>query len=155
MAISPSSPVTGAAQTGLTSPTYTLVADQSPNAHTKQWAVSALGGTQTGVEVSSVSNPFTVSVERPANYRLIGTPNPVTGVVSNVPRNTLVVRVRKGVVPLSGQNPATALMEVRMNIPAGGDVADPESIRAALSLLFGVCNAESADIGDACVTGVI
>lgn len=155
MAISPSSPVTGGAQTGLTSPTFTLVADKAPNAHANQWAVSALGGTQTGVEVHSVSNPFTLTVERPASYRLLGGVNPVTGVLGTIPRNTFTVRVRKGIVPLTGQNAVPALLECKLAIPAGGDVADPESIRAGLSLLLGAMWAESADIGDALVSGVI
>lgn len=51
MTISLTTPVTGAAQTGLTSPTYTHVVDTPPNAYTKQYAVTALGGTQTGVDV--------------------------------------------------------------------------------------------------------
>jgi len=37
-----SSPVTGAAQTGLTSPTYTVTADTPPDANAKQYAVTAL-----------------------------------------------------------------------------------------------------------------
>lgn len=155
MAISPSSPVTGGAQTGLTSPTYTIVDDTGPNAHSKQWAVSALGGTQTGVQVHSVSNPFTLTVERPANYRLLGGVNPITGVVGSVPRNTFTVRVRKGVIPLTGQNAVPTLLECKLAIPAGGDVADPEDIRAGLSLLIGALWAQSANIGDALVSGVI
>lgn len=155
MAISPSSPVTGSAQTGLTSPTYTLVEDTPPNAHSKQWAVSALGGTQTGVEVHSVSNPFTLTVERPASFRMLGGVNPVTGVLGSVPRNVFTVRVRKGVIPLSGQNPVPALLEAKLSVPAGADVADPESVRAALSLLLGAMSAESSDIGDSLISGVL
>lgn len=60
MAYSPSSPVTGGTQTGLTSPTYTLTADIAPSALGKQHAVTALGGTQTGVRTSSAADPFTV-----------------------------------------------------------------------------------------------
>jgi len=155
MAISPSSPITGAAETGLTSPTYTIVSDTAPNAHSKQWTVTALGGTQTGVEVGTVSNPFTLTVERPANFRLVGTPNPITGVVSNVPRNIFKVRVRKGCVPLSGQNAVPSLLECNFAIPAGADVADPESVRAAQSFLIGFLWANSDDFGDACISGNI
>lgn len=155
MAISPSSPITGGAQTGLTSPTFDIAVDQAVNGHSKQYAVTALGGTQTGVEVHSISNPFTLTFERPANYRLLGGVNPVTGALGSVPRNTFKVRVRKGVVPLSGQSAVPALLECSFAIPAGSDVADPESVRAALSLLIGALNAESSDIGDALISGTM
>jgi hypothetical protein len=42
MTIALTTPVTGTAQTGLTSPTYTVVADTPPNAYSKQYAVTAL-----------------------------------------------------------------------------------------------------------------
>ena len=62
MAISLTSPITGAAVTGLTSPTYTVAVDTPPNTWSKQWAVTALGGTQTGVDTSSsASRPFTLT----------------------------------------------------------------------------------------------
>jgi hypothetical protein len=155
MAISPSSPVTGGAQTGLTSPTYTIVEDQYGNGRSKQYAVTALGGTQNGVDIHSISNPFTLTFERPANYRLLGGVNPVTGVLGTVPRNTFKVRVRKGVVPLTDQNAVPELLECSFAVPAGADTADPESIRAGLSLLIGALWAESADIGDALVNGIM
>lgn len=49
MTWSPSSPLTGASQSDLTSPTYTLTSDVAPNSNGEQAAVTALGGTQTGV----------------------------------------------------------------------------------------------------------
>lgn len=50
MTIALSSPVTGGAQTGFTSPTYTLTADTPPaGSGGKQYAATALGGTQAGV----------------------------------------------------------------------------------------------------------
>jgi hypothetical protein len=49
MSISVTSPITGGAQTGLTSPTYTVVTDTAPPGNPgKQVAVTALGGTQAG-----------------------------------------------------------------------------------------------------------
>lgn len=155
MAINLTSPITGTAQTGLTSPTYTLTDDVAPNASSRQYAVTALGGTQTGVAVSSVSSPFTVTAERPASFRQLGQPNPVTGIVSNVPRNKYVVRTRKGVVPLSGQNPQVMLVETVIHIPAGADTADASSVRAALSCHIGALNQASAGIGDTTVSGVL
>lgn len=155
MSISVSSPVTGAAQTGFTSPTYTLTQDTPPDINAKQWVVTALGGTQTGVSTHSVSSPFTLAVFRPKVFRNIGTPNPVTGVVANVPNNTYKVIVRKGMVPLAGQNPRTAVFTTTMDVPAGADTASPAEIRGALSLLFGTVWQVSAGIGDTTVNGVL
>lgn len=155
MAINLTTPVTGGAQTGLTSPTYTITADVAPNSASRQYAVTALGGTQTGVTISSVSAPFTVTAERPASFRQIGQPNPVTGVVSNIPRNKYVVRTRKGVIPLAGQNPQVMLVETIIHIPAGSDTADPLSVRAALSLHLGALAQASAGIGDTVTSGIL
>jgi len=69
MAFAPASPVTGAPITGFTSPTYTLIADTAPDVNGKAYAVSALGGTQAGVVVSSSSYPFTLLFTRPKVIR--------------------------------------------------------------------------------------
>lgn len=149
------SPVTGGAQTGLTSPTYTIVADTPPDATSKQYAVTALGGTQTGVTVSSVSSPFTTSMFRPKVFQALGKPNPTTGLIARVPRNTYKLITRKGVTVLAGQPITNQVITTVMEIPAGADVADPNSVRAALSLHFGVANQCSAGIGDTVVQGVL
>jgi len=155
MAFTLSSPVTGLAQTGLTSPTYTLSADTPPVSHSKQYAVTALGGTQTGVEVHAMSQPFTVAMFRPAVPKTIGVPNPSTGVIHNVPRNVSKIIVRKGVNIAADQAPVTAVFTLTCDIPAGSDVYDAESIRAALSLLFGSCSQISSGIGDSVINGVL
>jgi len=104
MSFSLSSPVTGGAQTGFTSPTYTLATDTAPTNSGKQYAVSAIGGTQAGVDSSSTpSRPFTITLQRPAVLRQLPTVDPVTGMLRNVPRNTYKVIVRKGTTPLAGQ----------------------------------------------------
>lgn len=155
MSVNLTTPVTGGAQTGLSSPTYTITADKGPNANSNQWAVTATGGTQVGVNISSVSSPFTITVERPATFRQLSQPNPVTGRVSNVPRNKYVLRVRKGVVPLTGQSPQVMLAEAVFWVPAGADVADAANVRAALSLLIGGLNQVSAGLGDTVTSGVL
>lgn len=155
MAISPTSPLTGASQSNLTTPTYTLTSDTAPNARSKQYAVTALGGTQTGVDAHSVSNPFTLTFERPASYKLLGQPNPVTGVISNVGRNVYKVRTRKGVTPLSGQSEQIMLVETTVSVPAGADTADANSIEAALSCHIGALSDMDAEIGDLAKDGVL
>jgi hypothetical protein len=151
----PTSPVTGGAQTGLTSPTYTLTTDTPPAINAKQFAVTALGGTQTGVDTHSVARPFTITMFRPTTPKVLGSPNPVTGVVSDVPNNVYTVLVRKGVTPLAGQSARIALFEGRMQVPAGSELADAANIRAMLSAAFGVLMQQSAGIGDTTVSGIL
>jgi len=155
MAVNISSPVTGAAQTGLTSPTYTLVTDIAPSPNGKQNAVSALGGTQTNVDAHSVSKPFTVTVYRPQQLKTLPAANPVTGVIKNIPTNTYKVIVRKGVKPAANQNDMVAMATAEIKIPAGADTYEPEDVRAMLSLFIGALNQVSAGLGDTCISGVL
>lgn len=151
-----SSPVTGGAQTGFTSPTYTLVADTAPDSNGKQKAVSALGGTQAGVVVSSVSVPFTITVTKPKSLRTLGSPNPSTGVISSIPRNSYNVITRKGVQVVTGGNtpPVPMIVKTTIEVPAGADTVDAANVRAALSLHIGALSQISAGVGDTAVSGV-
>lgn len=155
MAFNPSSPVTGSSQTGLTSPTYTLTADTAPDSNGEQYAVSALGGTQTGVTTSSVSSPFTVTIWRPKAFKALGAVDPNTGRLTSVPKNVWKIIGRKGVTPLSGQPVSMMQATLTLEVPAGADEADPANVRALLSMLIGVLNQQSAGIGDSVVTGII
>lgn len=155
MSFSLTSPVTGASQTGFTTPTYTLTVDTAPDVNAKQWAVTALGGTQAGVSAHSVASPFTVTMFRPKVLKTLGTPNPVTGVVSNIPRNVYKVITRKGAVPLAGQNPATVLITTVVDVPAGADLASPSEIRAALSAHIGSLSQQAAGVGDTTASGIL
>lgn len=155
MAFSLSTPVTGAAQTGLTSPTYTVGLDSATETWARQYAISALGGTQTGVTPQSVSSPFTVAMFRPKTFQVLGKPNPVTGLIARVPRNTYKVITRKGVVPLAGQPVTPMLVTTIIEVPAGSDLADPANVRAALSLHIGALSQASAGVGDTVVLGTL
>lgn len=155
MTINFTSPVTGAAQTGLTTPTYTLTADVAPDANARQQAVTALGGTQTGVRTHSASDPFTITSFRPKVFQALGKPNPVTGVIKYVPMNRYRVLTRKGVLPLAGQASVPSMIDTIFSIPAGSDTADSANLRAALSLHFGALSQQSAGIGDTVVTGIM
>lgn len=154
MTWAPASPVTGAPGTGLTSPTYTLATDVAPDVNGVARAVTALGGTQTGVEVSASSNPFTLLATRPKVLRTLPALL-ANGQLPSVPKNTWTVSVRKGVDVLSGQPKQIMLGKLEISVPAGADVADPESVRAALSLLIGALWEQSNELGDAIVTGVL
>lgn len=150
----PTSPLTGAAQTGFTSPTYTLTADYAPEANGKQVAVTALGGTQTGVTVHTVASPFTANFVRPKQYKMLGQPNPVTGRLPSVPMNAYNLVVRKGVTPLAGQPVKPMIIRVSMDIPAGADTYDAPNIRAGISLACGLLWQQAAGLGDTTVSGI-
>lgn len=155
MAFNPTSPITGTTQTGLTSPTYTHTPDVAPDTNGKQIAITALGGTQTGVLAHAISSPFTITMVRPKNMRVLPQPNPVTGVVKNVPKNTSKIITRKGVIPLAGQPAATMMITTMIEVPAGADTADANSVRAALSAHIGVLSQQSAGVGDTIVSGIL
>lgn len=155
MTVSITSPVTGAAETGFTSPTYTHVADQAPDVNAKQVAVTALGGTQTGVIAHSVAAPFTVSVFKPKVFKVLGRVNPVTGQLASVPMNVYKVITRKGVLPLADQPYTTARMTTIIEIPAGSDTADAANLRAMQSMHIGSLTQVSAGLGDTTVAGVL
>lgn len=155
MTISVSSPVTGAAVSGLTSPTYTLSTDTSPAANIRQWAVTALGGTQTGVTVHGVSSPFTISALRPLIYKVLGFVDPSKGIRGTVAKNVHKVITRKGVIPLSGNSPQVMIMTTEISVPAGADLADPLSVKACISAHIGAVYQQASGIGDTVVTGVL
>lgn len=155
MSFSPSSPVTGAAVTGLTTPTYTLTTDVAPSINGKQYAVTALGGTQTNVDTNTVSKPFSISFFRPANLRVLPAANPVTGVIKNVPMNTYKLITRKGVQPAASQNNMVARITTIIEIPAGSDTYEPEDLRAMISAHFGVGWAQASGISDTVLSGII
>lgn len=155
MTITFTSPVTGAAQTNLTTPTYTHVSDIAPDSNGRQVAVTALGGTQTGVRTHSSTDPFTLTSFRPKVFQALGKPNPTTGVIKYVPSNRYRILTRKGVIPLAGQSVVPAMADTVISVPAGSDTADAPNLRAMLSLHFGALSQQSAGIGDTAVTGIM
>jgi hypothetical protein len=154
MAIALTSPVTGGAQTGFTAPTYTHVVDVALDTNGKQYAVTALGGTQAGVRAHSSSDPFTFLFVRPKVFKALGKPHPVTGLLQSVPKNTFLIKIAKGAIPLAGQPASVMTVRCLIEIPAGADTADPANLRAAISLLVGAVTQLSAGLGDTLVTGV-
>lgn len=155
MAISLSGVITGGAQTGLTSPAYTLTVDVPPEQNGKQSVVTSIGGTQTGVLAHSIGNPFTVSFFRPKVMKTLGGANPVTGVISPIARNRFKWIFRKGVLPYSESPALPAVCRVELDVPAGADFTDPNNLRALLSLVVGVLTGQSAGWGDTTINGVL
>jgi len=155
MSFAPTTPVTGAAQTGFTSPTYTITADIAPAPYGKQYAVTALGGTQVNVETHSVSKPFTITMFKPQILKVLPSANPVTGVVKDIPNNTYKLITRKGVVPYVNGQARVAMITTTIEIPAGADTYEPEDIRAMLSAHIGTLSQTSSGIGDTLVSGIL
>lgn len=155
MAFSLSGAVTGAAITGFTTPTYTVTADTPPSSNSKQWAVTALGGTQTGVTVHSVAAPFTIAAFRPVSFKALGKAHPVTGVVGSVPMNAYKFITRKGVLPLAGQPYRNMQITTIVEIPAGSDLADAPNVKGALSAHIGAVWSQSAGTADTVLSGIL
>jgi hypothetical protein len=148
--------VTGAAQTGFTSPTYTIATDIYPGGvNGRQYAVTAVGGTQTGVRAHSVSDPFTISFTRPTSPKALQSASPVTGRYGNIPKNSYSVIVRKGANYAVNQAPEMALVRCYFEVPAGADAYDPANIRAMNSLLIGAMSQQASGWGDTQVSGIL
>lgn len=154
MAISPTSPITGGAQTGLTSPTYTIAIDVAPDVNGKQYAVTALGGTQTGVTTHSVASPFTLTYTRPKVAKTLP-PIGLNGQYNSIPNNTNKVLIRKGVTPAANQPARVMQIGITIDTPAGAETYDSPNVRAALSAAVGYLNQLSAGIGDTVVTNIM
>lgn len=153
MAISLSGAITGGAQTGLTSPTHTWTLAQAPTPQGKQYICTALGGTQTGVEVHAGSNPFLINFVVPGSYRAARY-NPNTGILSNPGKNVHKMILHKGVsIDNAGLNKDRMEIEALYRVPVGADIYDPESVRSGLSAFIGALNNQSAGVGDTLITG--
>lgn len=156
MSFQPTGAVSGSTVPGFTTPTYTVTADQAPaGATAKQFAILAIGGTQTGVDVHSVSKPFTVTMFRPGILKPLPQANATTGVVRNIPRNTYKVITRKGAVPALNQVPDVVIIRTEIQVPAGVDTYEPEDLKAALSAHIGMLYNQSSGIADTVITGVL
>lgn len=155
MTWSPTSPVTGAAVTGLTSPTYTLTTDVAPDVNGKQHAVTTLGGTQTGVRTHTVSDPFTITFTRPKQTRALQSANPTTGRYGSVPKNTYSFIVRKGVNFAANQAPEICILRCYIDVPAGSDSYDGINIRALMSAAAGVLSQQASGGADTLVSGIL
>jgi hypothetical protein len=130
-------------------------ADVAPNASSKQWAVTAIGGTQTGVDTgTSAARPWTLTFSRPSNIRQL---NAVDGnnQLRNVAMNRYVARQRKGMTPLAGQASKAAIFETQFSVPAGADTADVANVKAAFSCYIGALWQQGDGLATVALTGVL
>lgn len=149
--------ITGAAVTGLTTPTYTLALDTAPDIFSKQFAVTTIGGTQTDVTSHSPSSPFTVTVKRPKSLAILGNVNPNTGLLqsASVPKNSYSIIVRKGASPLANNPAQVAIARIDIAIPAGTESYQSNQMRALLSFLTGVLTNQLNGVSAMTVTGIM
>lgn len=115
-------------------------ADSAPTVHAVQRMFTALdsGTAPAGIEWHSVSNPFTVTFFRPAQFASVGVVNPITGALRTINRNHYRVLLRKGVIPLAGQASSPMWIDTKISIPAGAESADSDNVEAAVAAAVGV-----------------
>lgn len=155
MTIAVTSPVTGSAQTGFTSPSFTVATDTYPGGQNgKQYSVTAASGAA-GITTSSASSPFTIWFARPVTLKVLSPINPVTGQLRAVPMNVYKAGTRHGVIPLTGQPASVMNITTEASVPAGSDTADAVNVRACLSAHIGALSQQSAGFGDMLVSGSI
>lgn len=145
--------ITGGAQTGFTTPGYTVSVD-STSSNGKQWAITAITGTQTGVTAHSTSSPFTVGFWRPVGLKVLGFVSQIVG-VKRIPRNVFTILVRKGVTPNVGLPADVMVIRMFFDVPAGSDTYDAANVRAAISAAVGTLNQVSSGWGDTVVNAVL
>jgi hypothetical protein len=149
------SALAGGAQTGFTSPTYDSTVDVAPDSNGKQYAVTAIGGTQASVRTHSVSDPFTATFVRPKTLKSLPNANPVSGLRGTVPRNTYLIIIRKGVNVAANLSPVPMVIRSAIDVPAGADSYDAPNVKAALSYFAGLIADQSAGIGDTALSGIM
>lgn len=154
MPFAPTSPVTGATVTGLTSPTFTIVDDLAPAINAKSKVVSALGGTQGGASANSAAYPFTASLFKPVALKAIPAANPITGLRGTLPMNQWKLNIRKGGDAASGV-PGMIVARLTIDVTAGMETYDPDEIRSFCSFLGGYLNSNANGLSDSIVTGVL
>lgn len=149
---SPDSSITGATEAAFTTPTYTLSADLQPLLNSRQYLVTAIGGTQTDVRANSAGDPFSVTLRRQP-YKALPTKNPVTGQYGNVPLNKVDWLYRKGLKIDSAGTIRVGNVRISVELPAGSETNDPKNVRALMCFAHGLVAEEAQDIADSLIAG--
>lgn len=155
MAFNLSGAITGGAQTGLTSPTVTWTVATAPVPNARRFTATTLGGTQTGAHTHEIARPFDLTVFQPSVYRQLGTPNPVTGVIQQVPYNVHTIVVRYGAAYAANQPVKNAITEITVKVPAGAESYDSVGIATMLSAAIGALSNQSSGFGDTVRNGTL
>lgn len=152
MTLSIATPITGEPQTGMAAPSFTVAADAT-GINSKRWVVTGVSDAGS-VAVHTPSSPFYIEFFRPAVFKPAVALNASGYPMSQkAPINEYKLIVRKGCSPVSGLL-AFVEIETKVRIPAGTEVNDAATIRAALSLVGGTYDEDGDGIGDWLVNGV-
>lgn len=147
MNIVPNTPIGGAVILPLVTPTFTVAETAAPDVNGRSWIVTTLGGTQTGVNTHSISNPFQISVwvpKVPAQAVALDSQGKRT---RNSPRNEYRIVVRKGTSTVTNQPTENMVVDVAIRVPAGAETNDYPNVVAGLSAAIGFIFDEAAGIG--------
>lgn len=158
MSLSLTTPVTGAAQTDFTSPTYTLTESRAVDSNGRLYVVSAIGGTQTGVTVNSVGAPFTLNIWIPKVFKTItASVATLVGFSKLVPKNEWVVKTTKAVEvnALQGSSQAEIVTYIRIPVGAFTTSSGLANIRAMHSLHLGALMQSPAQWADGEAAGIL
>jgi hypothetical protein len=125
----------------------------APDVNAKQVYVSAIGGTQVGVDdAHSVAKPWTIAFWYPKVLKTLQFVSGQTSIPASA-KNVYKVITRKGVTVHASLPAQVMLVSTEISIPAGADLVDAANIRAALSSHIGALSQQSAGVGDTGVTG--
>lgn len=144
--------ITGVAMTGLTNPTYTLAVDAAADTSQKAYTVTALGGTQTGVEVHNVVVPFQAVLSRPKTIKQPATFGTGDVGIKNTPLNEHKLTTRKGVKVNSTGAYGVDKIETRFVNAAGSPYFDQVQLAAHISLHIGILAQYKQQLLDGAIT---
>lgn len=138
----------------LTSPTYTFVPGISRDSASKAYTVSALGGTQTGVAIHSLSKPKEVIFKRFAAFMRAAKYNSLTQLFGVVPKNTISI-IGRGGVNISATQVELMSVRVDISVPAGAEAYEPANVEAVTLMTIQATINQLAQLLDASRSGVI
>lgn len=113
--------------------TYTFAEDMANDNRTRVYVVSAIGGTQTGVNLHTVDAPKQVMFKRPAQFLQPSAFNTVSGRYGRVPKNVTRV-IGRGSCNVAAGQVEIIQMSTDIGIPAGGVTFDRANVEASVAM---------------------
>lgn len=132
MSINLAGPTAAITTNSLTAATYTFVADMAPDSRTKAFVVSALGGTQTGVQAHSVDAPKQFLIRKPAQFLQPSAYNVTTGRYGKVPKNVTKCMFR-GSAKVAANQWESVPITFEIGAPAGAASYDRANLEASIA----------------------
>lgn len=137
--------ITGIPMTGFTSPTYTTAVTTAPGLNSRSVIVTAVNGTQSGVNAHTVQRPFRLTWTVPSVVRQLSNAiASLTGFISGPPANKYTLLVQKGGKMNYVEGSGIGTCKIEFSIPAGLEQYGPEEIRGLVCIAGGALT-EGAD----------